>query len=355
MNIVNDYYYYAPRKCPPLGNVLLLLVHILPYFPFVRQFDLRQPHTCNTSSKNCRNVLINLNIYVGAMAEAKCLAINPLQPELLAVGCNDPFVRLYDHRMLVSHSFSEVKKSSNSTPEDAKLPPGCVQYFAPGHLPPQLSKDLRRRFRAFVATYINFSPCGRELIANLGGEQIYLFDIKKQREVLKYQTINGTSPSLSSNGVVKSVVDNFSIPSCKNGFSSSANGATNGYKIPTLNGKRTAFEEETCKVGHGSSCSILKELPPRALELKAKGNDAFCQQNFWKAINLYNEAILHAANSAVLYANRAAAYIKRAWYVMSCPVKKLIIVYTLEIFVECYCNAFLERGLNQNLVCSFAV
>lgn len=279
----------------------------------IRQFDLRQPHTCNTSSKNCRNVLINLNIYVGAMAEAKCLAINPLQPELLAVGCNDPFVRLYDHRMLVSHSFSEVKKSSNSTPEDAKLPPGCVQYFAPGHLPPQLSKDLRRRFRAFVATYINFSPCGRELIANLGGEQIYLFDIKKQREVLKYQTINGTSPSLSSNGVVKSVVDNFSIPSCKNGFSSSANGATNGYKIPTLNGKRTAFEEDTCKYGHGSSCSILKELPPRALELKAKGNDAFCQQNFWKAINLYNEAILHAANSAVLYANRAAAYIKRAW------------------------------------------
>lgn len=278
----------------------------------IRQFDLRQPHTCNTSSKNCKNVLINLNIYVGAMAEAKCLAINPLQPELLAVGCNDPFVRLYDHRMLSSHSFSEVKKPSNGNAEDARLPPGCVQYFAPGHLPPQLSKDLRRRFRAYVATYVNFSPSGCELIANLGGEQIYLFDIKQHRKVLKYQPLNGISSSLTSNGVVKNVVDNFAS---KNGFSSTANGATNGYKIPTLNGKRTVVEKKPSKLAFGSNhnCSVSQEMSPKALELKARGNDAFCQQKFWTAVNLYNEAISHASNSAVLYANRAAAFIKRAW------------------------------------------
>ena len=259
-------------------------------------------------------MLINLNIYVGAMAEAKCLAINPLQPQLLAVGCNDPFVRLYDHRMLESHSLSDKKKPCNSSPDDAKLPPGCVQYFAPGHLPPQLSKDLRRRFRAYVATYVNFSPCGRELIANLGGEQIYLFDIKQHRKVLKYQIFNGISSSLASNGVAKTVVDNFSVSSSKNGFSASANGAANGYHIPTLNGKRTVAEKRTSNSTHVSShYNASQELPPRALELKAKGNDAFCQQQFWTAVNLYNEAISYAANSAVLYANRAAAYIKRAW------------------------------------------
>lgn len=257
------------------------------------------------------------------MAEAKCLAVNPLQPELLAVGCNDPFVRLYDHRMLSSHSFSDVKKPSNgscSNPEDVKLPPGCVQYFAPGHLPPQLSKDSRRRFRTYVATYVNFSPNGRELIANLGGEQIYLFDIKQHRKVLKYQAVNGIASSLTSNGVVKSVVDNFGISSSsKNGFSSSANGATNGYKIPTLNGKRStaATDKRPSKSAHGSnhSANVSQELPPKALELKAKGNDAFCQQQFCVAVNLYNEAISHASDSAVLYANRAAAFIKRAWYV----------------------------------------
>lgn len=248
------------------------------------------------------------------MAEAKCLAINPLQPELLAVGCNDPFVRLYDHRMLASHSFSDTKKPSNNSPEDAKLPPGCVQYFAPGHLPPQLSKDLRRRFRAYVATYVNFSPCGSELIANLGGEQIYLFDIKQHRKVLKYQVVNGISASLASNGVAKSVIDNFGVSTSKNGFSSSANGATNGYKIPTLNGKRTVADKKPSKLMHTSNhCNVSQELPLKALELKARGNDAFCQQQFWTAVNLYNEAISYAANSAVLYANRAAAFIKRAW------------------------------------------
>ena len=256
------------------------------------------------------------------MAEAKCLAINPLQPELLAVGCNDPFVRLYDHRMLASHSFSEVKKpysSSSSSPEDAKLPPGCVQYFAPGHLPPQLSKNSRRRFRAYVATYVNFSPSGQELIANLGGEQIYLFDIKQHRKVMKYQVANGLTSSLTSNGVVKSVVDNCGFSSSKNGFSSSANGATNGYKIPNLNGKRTVTDKSPSKsiCSSNHSHNLSQDLPPKALELKAKGNDAFCQQQFWTAVNLYNEAISYACDSAVLYANRAAAFIKRAWYVIT--------------------------------------
>lgn len=257
------------------------------------------------------------------MAEAKCLAINPLQPELLAVGCNDPFVRLYDHRMLASYSLSaEVKRPSSgnsSCTEDLKLPPGCVQYFAPGHLPPQLSKDSRRRFRAYVATYVNFSPNGYELIANLGGEQIYLFDIKRHRKAMRYQGFNGLCSSPTSNGVVKNVVGNFGIPSGKNGFLNSLNGSTNGYKVPALNGKKTVSEKRSSKPisGCSSSTNTSQQLPLKALQLKEKGNDAFCQQQFWTAVNLYNEAIVHASDSAVLYANRAAAYIKRAWYVMT--------------------------------------
>ena len=49
---------------------------------------------------NPKNVLINLNAHLGSHAEAKCLAINHLHPEQLAVGANDPYVRLYDRRML---------------------------------------------------------------------------------------------------------------------------------------------------------------------------------------------------------------------------------------------------------------
>ena len=45
------------------------------------------------------NVLINLVNHTGK-AEIKCIAVNPTQPELLAIGANDPFVRIYDRRKL---------------------------------------------------------------------------------------------------------------------------------------------------------------------------------------------------------------------------------------------------------------
>jgi hypothetical protein len=59
---------------------------------------LRDPESCKSDRPN--SVLINLNEHVGSHAEVKCLSINPLRPELLAVGANDPYVRLYDRRML---------------------------------------------------------------------------------------------------------------------------------------------------------------------------------------------------------------------------------------------------------------
>jgi WD and tetratricopeptide repeat-containing protein 1 len=48
--------------------------------------------------------LINLDSHVGGQAEFKCIAINPARPELMAVGANDPYVRMYDRRMLTCQS-----------------------------------------------------------------------------------------------------------------------------------------------------------------------------------------------------------------------------------------------------------
>ena len=59
-----------------------------------RQFDLRCPEIAH--SEKPQNVLVNLNAHVGAAAELKSLSINPVRPELLAVGANDPYVRMYD-------------------------------------------------------------------------------------------------------------------------------------------------------------------------------------------------------------------------------------------------------------------
>lgn len=63
----------------------------------VLQYDLRERHRCSTV---CNNVLINLLNYNGPNAEVKCIAINPTRSEMLAVGANDAFVRVYDRRMI---------------------------------------------------------------------------------------------------------------------------------------------------------------------------------------------------------------------------------------------------------------
>ena len=71
-------------------------------FYFDRQFDLREP--LNPHEQSPHNVLVNLTAQLGGHAEAKCLAINQSRPYLMAVGANDPYVRLYDRRMLTCHS-----------------------------------------------------------------------------------------------------------------------------------------------------------------------------------------------------------------------------------------------------------
>lgn len=46
---------------------------------------------------------------------------------------------------------------------------------------------------------MTFSPDGEELLVNLGGEQIYLFDVNRKRRIEKFDT----SMLSATNGVVK--------------------------------------------------------------------------------------------------------------------------------------------------------
>ena len=47
--------------------------------------------------------------------------------------------------------------------------------FYLGHLPLKQSPDGKKRNLA--ATYVTFSPDGKDLLVNLGGEQIYMFNV----------------------------------------------------------------------------------------------------------------------------------------------------------------------------------
>lgn len=73
----------------------------------ILQLDLRESHRCRAEGSRVR--LLNLTTYLCTNAEAKCLAVNPRRTELLAVGANDPYARIYDRRMLRLDSTHAVK------------------------------------------------------------------------------------------------------------------------------------------------------------------------------------------------------------------------------------------------------
>lgn len=60
----------------------------------------------------------------------------------------------------------------------------------------------------------------------------------------------------------------------------------------------------------GFSCT---ELPPHLEKIKQQANDAFARQQWTHAIQLYSLGIHQASCNAMLYGNRAAAYMKRKW------------------------------------------
>ncbi len=66
----------------------------------VRQFDVREPHTCSRAG-TCRNVLIDLRSHsqTAAHVQCKCIDVNPVKPEQIAVGSMDPYARIYDTRL----------------------------------------------------------------------------------------------------------------------------------------------------------------------------------------------------------------------------------------------------------------
>lgn len=149
----------------------------------VRQWDTREKWTADSA-----NVIVNLTnqvcviayygfrtatflhklLQVCRSAEVKCLTICPSRPELMAVGANDPYVRVYDRRNI---SFAPIDTSC----EPSESPSGAVAYFVPGHLPGSEAK-FHRRLRPLASTYITYNQAGTELLCNLGGEQVYLYD-----------------------------------------------------------------------------------------------------------------------------------------------------------------------------------
>ncbi|GAU88282.1 hypothetical protein RvY_01014 [Ramazzottius varieornatus] len=233
----------------------------------VIQYDLREPKRCDANT--CRQVLINLNPYM-TNPECKSIACNPVQMHYMAVGATDCFTRMYDRRKLKlssitypNHMFDDSRGlvrryswlSSHNT-EVEPLEPGCVKYFAPGHLP-QKEQESRNQWRNFSITDVRFSADGTSILSNIGGEQIYLFSVSE-----------------SSNKVAKT----FSI------------------------GEQSPLRSKN-----------IEEISEYAQKNKDLGNEYYHRGDHNSAIAYYNRALLMSPRSSVLYSNRAVALIKRKW------------------------------------------
>ena len=169
-----------------------------------------------------------------------------------------------------------------------EMPGGCAKYFVAGHIPKRAD---RRRFRSCASTYLAFSPDGSELLVNLGGEQIYLFDI-----------LNTNNKPMA-----------FDLSIAKNGFNSASTSLmqTNGYH---LNGTTNGLVNNLNSLKSNKKLiSTKSELPQKIEELKKIANEKFENGKFSQAIESYNKAINLYPNAAVLYGNRAAALMKRNW------------------------------------------
>jgi len=225
----------------------------------VKQWDTREKWTPDNT-----NVLINLINQGGRGAEVKCLAVCPSRTELVAVGANDPYVRVYDRRMI---SLSRAEDSSDDSF-------GAVAYFVPGHLPGAEVK-FHRRLRPLASTYIAYNSSGTELVCNLGGEQVYLYD--------KW-ALYSTSCSEYNMAVIKH---------CDNIAS------------------RTLGERLDASGDPAISSNVL---PPDVEKVKLAANAEFEASNYSQAVSLYNEAlVLYRSSHPILCGNRAAALMKRAW------------------------------------------
>ena len=240
------------------------------------------------------NVLVNLNSILGKQAEAKCISINQRRTEWIAVGANDPYVRVYDRRMVKAQliqfpegenghrrlydrrTFLLQAERSVSAPLEQS-----ARYFVAGHLPSRV-QEFHRENRSLHATYVTFSPDGNELLANLGGEQIYLFDM------LEYKHRLIESPMfqrfLNNNSSGKSKCDT----------------ETDDFNF---NSRKLCGDRESEKI---------IEMPRNAELLRLEANADFGNAKYTQAINKYNLAIKKYGYS-VFYGNRAAAFMKRKW------------------------------------------
>ncbi|XP_051869276.1 DDB1- and CUL4-associated factor 6 isoform X3 [Pristis pectinata] len=116
----------------------------------VRWFDVRAKTNC--TKEDCKD-----DILINCRRAATSIAICPLMPYYLSVGCSDSSVRIYDRRMLGTRATGSY---------NARATTGMCARFVPPHL---TNKSCR-------VTSLCYSNDGQEILVSYSSDYIYLFD-----------------------------------------------------------------------------------------------------------------------------------------------------------------------------------
>ncbi|KAK9766152.1 hypothetical protein K7432_004990 [Basidiobolus ranarum] len=134
----------------------------------VRNFDLREPHECHSVCRS--NLVVNFRPY---LIELNSIALNPIHPQYIAVGGGDPYVYLWDRRMVSPKTALDPRHQMEY----------CVKKFKPN------------KSKSDHVTAVKFSESnGRELLGSWSNDFVHLFDIhgSKEKDIIQE---NGNPPS----------------------------------------------------------------------------------------------------------------------------------------------------------------
>ena len=255
---------------------LCILAHTHTHTHTHRQLDIREPHSCSDNG-SCRNVLIDLKATCGTYpgtAQCKCIDINPVRPEQIAIGALDAYVRVYDTRVL------SLRRSSVQVSQQGD--PSCLAHFSPGHISSARSMGKSRKsFNVLAATYLTYSPDGKELLVNLSAEHVYLYDTVHYTQTVKYDFDKN---------------DDVSMPTLQSGSSLHPRLFTTSHVGP-MEDNSGAYVDPSVTVSR----------------LKEQGVELYRVENFTASIQVLNTAIEMCPMWHLLYLQRAAALFGRKW------------------------------------------
>ncbi len=260
---------------------------------YVRRLDSREPHTCATTGSatgNCRNIIIDLRLNskssLSQPTQCKCIDINPVRTEQIAVGALDAYARIYDARLC---SLRSSERSSLNRTGD----PSCIAFLAPGHLSsPSMCRAKKSPCSTVAATYLTFSADGEDLLVNLSGEQVYLYNVANYQQPIAYDFEKSDSGAVPEPRPI--------LRTCR------TRGVGTGSKLLPF-----ASDLHSVLTGGVDEAEVKGEVA----DLKNRGKQLYKEEKLHEALLMLNSAISKCSNWHLLYFLRGTTLYSRKWSV----------------------------------------